>query len=347
MRSPVVARQESDDLFAHTRMSFGDHIEELRLRMIRALLGLVVAMLVGLAVGKYALEFIQMPIQNELDAFYGRQAAAQAEQLKEQLKAEAKKREEQGDPDLLAGDHARELQVLLRRGPDADWEPYILRFDPRNVAEKLNDPIQKLTHPGRLTSLSVTEPFFTYFLVSFYCGAILASPWMFYQMWMFISAGLYPQEKKLVHVYLPFSIVLFLAGVALCEFAALPMAIHYLLGFNEWLGIRPELRLTDWLTFATIMPLIFGLAFQTPIVMFGLERLGIVPVEVYTKHRRIALFGLAAAAAFLAPGGDITSMVMLLVPLWVLYEFGILMCKYVPKPKDEFDVPDPEEMVEV
>jgi sec-independent protein translocase protein TatC len=340
MRSPVVARQESDDLFAHTRMSFGDHIEELRLRMIRALLGLVVAMLVGLAVGKYALEFIQMPIRKELQDYYARRRADLDKRLKDEADAMAAKGEEFNDKE------AKEFLVKIQQ-EDGTWKLFHLLIDPRAIVKEVNKPLQDLNPQAALTSLSVTEPFFTYFLVSFYCGAILASPWMFYQMWMFISAGLYPQEKKLVHVYLPFSIVLFLAGVALCEFAALPMAIHYLLGFNEWLGIRPELRLTDWLTFATIMPLIFGLAFQTPIVMFGLERLGIVPVEVYTKHRRIALFGLAAAAAFLAPGGDITSMVMLLVPLWVLYEFGILMCKYVPMPKDEFDVPDPEEMVEV
>jgi sec-independent protein translocase protein TatC len=341
MRSPVVARQESDDLFAHTRMSFGDHIEELRMRMIRALLGLVVAMLVGLAVGDRALRLIQLPIQEALDKFYD----DRQKELQAQLDSEAKERAAQG-ADPFDDSQARELLIQML-GEDGVWKTVRIKIDPKPLANDLGKPLRIYNRPGQLVSLTITEPFFTYFLVSFYCGAILASPWMFYQMWMFISAGLYPQEKKLVHVYLPFSIVLFLAGVALCEWAALPMALKYLLSFNAWLKIEPQLRLTDWLTFATIMPLIFGLAFQTPIVMFGLERLGIVQVELYTKHRRIALFGLAAAAAFLAPGGDITSMVMLLIPLWVLYEFGILLCKYVPKPKDEFDVPDPEEMVEV
>src|SRR5260370_17884055 len=93
MRSPVVARQESDDLFAHTRMSFGDHIEELRLRMIRALLGLLVAMLVGLAVGKYALEFIQMPIRKELQDYYARRQADLDKRLKDETEAMAAKGE--------------------------------------------------------------------------------------------------------------------------------------------------------------------------------------------------------------------------------------------------------------
>ena len=169
--------------------------------------------------------------------------------------------------------------------------------------------------------------------VSVYCGIVLASPWIFYQMWMFVAAGLYPHEKKYVHVYLPFSLFLFLCGVALCEFLVLPIGLHYLLGFNEWMGIQPELRLSDWLSFAIMMPLIFGAAFQTPLIMFFMERLGIVDVSFYQRHRRIAIFVLALAAALLAVSPDPLSMMAMAIPLWALYELGILLCKLSPKPE--------------
>ena len=123
--------------------------------------------------------------------------------------------------------------------------------------------------------------------------------------------------------------------------------MSYLLGYYEWLDVEPELRLSEWLSFAVMMPLIFGAAFQTPLIMLFLERLGIVDIEVYTKNRRLAIFILAIAAALLAAAPDALNMMLLAVPLWALYEFGILLCRFAPKPAQELEEPDPEEMVEV
>jgi sec-independent protein translocase protein TatC len=127
----------------------------------------------------------------------------------------------------------------------------------------------------------------------------------------------------------------------------LPVGVHYLLSFNEWLGAKPELRLSDWLNFAIIMPLIFGAAFQTPIIMLFLERMGIVDITLYTKNRRMAYFILAAAGALLAAAPDALNMMLLAVPLWLLYEFGILLCRFAPKSASDLGEPDPDEMVEV
>ena len=106
---------------------------------------------------------------------------------------------------------------------------------------------------------------------------------------MFVAAGLYPPEKRLVHVYLPVSLGLFLAGVLICEFFVIPKAIEALLWFNEWLGFKPDLRLNEWLSFAIFMPLIFGLSFQTPLVMVFLNKLGIVGVETFRGKRKHGL----------------------------------------------------------
>src|SRR5438132_9159115 len=149
-----------------------------------------------------------------------------------------------------------------------------------------------------------------FFKVSIYLGLILGSPWIFWQLWSFIAAGLYPNEKKLVHVYLPFSVFLFLAGVAMCQFLVLPNSVRVVLEFGGWMGVEPELRLADWLSFALMLPLVFGIAFQTPLVMFALERVGIMTVDSYRKKRRIAWFLLAIAAIIILPTPDGLTMML-------------------------------------
>src|SRR5262249_46610366 len=155
------------------------------------------------------------------------------------------------------------------------------------------------------------------------------------------------QEKKYVYYFLPLSLGLFLAGVVLCELIVLPFGIHWLLQFNAWLGFKPELRLSEWLSFAIMAPLLFGIAFQTPLVMFFLERVGILSVETYRSNRKIAIFVLFLAAALLAVAPDPISMLSMGVPMCLLYELGILLCAWFPRSSSDLDVPETEEMVEV
>ena len=130
------------------------------------------------------------------------------------------------------------------------------------------------------------------------CGLVIGSPWIFYQIWAFIAAGLYPHEKKLVHVYLPVSLGLFLGGVFMCQFLVIPRAIAALLWFNEWIGLKPDLRLNEWLGFAILLPLVFGVSFQTPLVMMFLARVGIMTAESFRSHWKMAYFLLAVFAAW-------------------------------------------------
>src|SRR5262249_32703574 len=133
-------------------------------------------------------------------------------------------------------------------------------------------------------------------------------------------------EKRLVNYYLPFSLFLFVAGVCLCEFFAMRQAVRGLLWFNEWLGVDADIRLNEWLTFAILMPLVFGLAFQTPIVMMFLHKTGLVTIEMMRSHRRISWFGMACLAALMAPAPTADQLLLLWVPMVGLYEFGILLC---------------------
>jgi sec-independent protein translocase protein TatC len=340
-----IGRGDDDDLFAHTRMSFGDHIEELRMRMIRAILGFLIALVVGLFVGKWVLDQIQKPVREQLLEFYNHRISEMQKKVSDDLSA---KMQDDAAFQKYMNEQTKMLTVQVKEpGEGGEWKTMDMRILPREVAAAVAPSANELAPPASLTTLTITEAFMTYFMVSIYCGIVLASPWIFWQLWQFIAAGLYPHEKKYVYVYLPLSLGLFLAGCALAQWVVLPLGIRYLLSFNDWLGVEPELRLSEWLGFAIMVPLIFGVAFQTPLVMLFLERMGIVEITLYTKNRKLAYFVLAIVGAILAAAPDALNMMMLTVPLWSLFEFGILLCRFAPRPKSELEEPDPEEMVEV
>lgn len=327
-----------DDLFADTRMSLGDHIEELRQRLWKALAGFGVAFILGFFLSPDVLRFLAAPVDRALVKFHQRRIDRLNERLRE------------GDPQLLEANQPRDVELLLpaRRLAEMlglaqddqtmpEWMPLPVRVRPLDWALRTGEAARLVQRPPSLMSLTVTEPFTVYFKVSAFCGIVLASPWIFYQLWLFVAAGLYPHEKHHLRVNLPLSIALFLGGVALCEGIVLPTGVDYLLSFNDWLGYEPELRLSDWLSFALLMPLVFGLAFQTPLVMVFLERIGVFNVEGYRRHRRLAIFLLAVLAAVISVTPDYYSMLALTLPLWGLYEVGILLCRWSSDTQKEAD----------
>lgn len=317
-----------EDPFATTRMSLGDHIEELRLRLWKALAGFGIALIVGFFLSPSLLRFIAAPVDQALAKFHQRRIDRLLGRLRE------------GDPQLREANQPRDVELLLparrlaemlglpREQIEPEWTPLPVRVRPMDWALLTGEAMRLVHRPPSLMSLTITEPFTVYFKVSAYCGIVLASPWIFYQLWLFVAAGLYPHEKRLIHVNLPLSIVLFLGGIGLCELVVLPTGVDYLLSFNDWLGYEPEPRLSDWLNFALLMPLVFGLAFQTPLVMVFLERIGLFSVESYRRNRRLAMFLLAVLAAVLSVTPDYFNMLALAVPLWALYEVGILLCRW-------------------
>jgi sec-independent protein translocase protein TatC len=339
----------SEDLFEHTKMSFWDHIEELRAHLWRALIGFFIGMTVGLFVGKQMVVIIARPVERALVAFHEDRRVRIGE-------------DKNTDPELMKKNQAREVTLTLKPdqlaalgqavGGKAPAEagsqslPLKVWISPLDFMGQIAEASEILNKPPTLSTLSPVEAFLVYLKVSMYCGAVISSPWVFYQLWSFVAAGLYPHEKKLVHLYMPVSIGLFLCGVLLCEFVVLPITLGYLLSFNSWMNLEPDLRLSEWLTFAIWFPLVFGLAFQLPLVMLVLHRIGIVDVELYRKHRRLAYFAIACSYVIFGMSPDAFSMLSYIVPLFALYEFGILLCRFSPKPLFDLGEPEEEEMVE-
>src|SRR5437660_2127334 len=336
---------DPDDLFADTRMSFGDHLEELRHYLWRAVIGFIIAMLVSLLIGKPVLYvFIIRPVEKQLQDFYDDLAQ---ERKKEVLGDENLQKLDADQPRAVEMEFVRAQVKALVEGRSVEpvekpeelpaserVRMQVVIPEPVKYAAATADAQRLLVPRPTVKTFNVTEAFIVYFKISMITGFVLGSPWIFLQIWSFIAAGLYPHEKRYVHVYLPFSLGLFLAGVALCQFLVIPRAVEALLWFNEWIGLEPELRLNEWLGFAIMMPLVFGVSFQTPLVMLFLERLGILTIDLYRGKRRIAWFIMAVFAAVITPSTDAFSMLFLWVPMSALYELGILLARMSPRPPD-------------
>lgn len=190
-----------------------------------------------------------------------------------------------------------------------------------------------------LRSLSAQEMFFIYVKAALILALVLASPWVFYQIWLFVAAGLYPHERRYVYVFLPISLGLFLSGVLLAFFFVFKPVLDFLLMFNDWMDVDPDVRISEWFGFAIFLPVGFGISFQLPLVMLFLERIGVFNVDMYTQKWRIAVLAIFVIAMFLTPA-DPYSMLLMAVPLTILYGGGILLCKYLPRGRNPFDSPE-------
>jgi sec-independent protein translocase protein TatC len=180
-----------------------------------------------------------------------------------------------------------------------------------------------------ITTLSAQEAFGMYVKAALLVGVVLASPWIFYQLWTFVAAGLFPHEKRYVHIFLPMSIGLFLAGVFLAFFFVFDFVLDYLLQFNAWLGLDPDPRISEWMGFVLILPIGFGIGFQLPLVMLFLERIGIVDVDTYASQWRMAIVIIFVVSAILTPA-DPYSLLFLAIPLCLLYFGGLAICRWLP-----------------
>jgi sec-independent protein translocase protein TatC len=187
--------------------------------------------------------------------------------------------------------------------------------------------VHPLVHAGqnKLIYTQMFEAFFVEIKVAFFAAIMLAFPVIANQIWQFVAPGLYKKEKNALAPFLFATPVLFLMGASLAYFVAIPMALHFLLGFQGNLGgVQQEAlpSVGNYLTFVMQFMFGFGLAFLTPVLLMLLERAGIVTRKQLVGFRRYAIVVNTGIAALLAPP-DIGSMVLLGVPLILLYELAL------------------------
>ncbi len=329
-----MSKQSSDDPFKESVMTFGEHLNELRSCLWKAILGLGVGVLLGFFFADDIVKFIQSPLESALQTYYRNAAIDELHRINPNAnEADINRVEKEGmvfervyiDPKQITDPTDKSPAPATQ--PDANSPPQTAPSS--DLKEVLvwhslkNDP---RTHTK---SLSGQEPFMIWLKAALIAGCVISSPWTFYQIWNFIAAGLYPKEKKLVHVYLPLSLGLFFLGVYVSTFI-FPPILKFFLSFNRSMGIEPEPRISEWLSFVLFLPLGFGAAFQLPLVMLFLERVGILTISSYLRHWRVSVLVIWVIAGVLTPG-DPYSIFFLAVPLMLLFLAGILLCKWWPR----------------
>lgn len=194
--------------------------------------------------------------------------------------------------------------------------------------------IKQLPKGASLITTGVMTPFTTPFKLSIYVALFAAMPYVLYQIWAFVAPGLYRKEKKFAVPLLVSSILLFYIGIAFAYQFVFPVLFKFFAGATPT-GVQMMPDITSYMDWAMTMFLSFGVAFEVPVAVVLLALTGIISVEKLTKARGYVIIGIFVVAAILTPPDPI-SMTLMAVPMWLLYELGLIMARVmVSKPEEE------------
>jgi sec-independent protein translocase protein TatC len=200
----------------------------------------------------------------------------------------------------------------------------------------------KLPQGTSLIATSVVSPFMTPFKVAFYVALFASMPVVLYQIWAFVAPGLYRREKRFAVPLLVSSVFLFYAGVVFAYFAVFPVMFSYLVGTSP-IGVSYMPDIASYLDFVLTMFFAFGVAFEVPVAVVLLVLTGMVRVEKLSQNRGYVVIGIFVVAAFLTPP-DAISQTIMAVPMYLLYEGGLVMARVMQKMRrDSADAADKEE----
>jgi sec-independent protein translocase protein TatC len=193
----------------------------------------------------------------------------------------------------------------------------------------LKRPLDPHINEEQLLALSITDPFMITFKLALTLGFVLASPVIVYQVWAFLAPALTRKEKRAILPALYMGLVLFSGGVAMAYFYVLPLAAQFLAGFQTD-SLRMALTASAYFGFVLRLLLAFGLVFQLPVVILILATLGLTSSRFLSAQRRYAYAIMTVGAALITPG-DVTSTIMMMGPLWFLYEISIGITRLVER----------------
>ncbi|MGE5085621.1 MAG: twin-arginine translocase subunit TatC [Bacillota bacterium] len=194
-------------------------------------------------------------------------------------------------------------------------------------------PIAPYLPNGGLIYTGPLDKFLAHIKISFVCGVLISCPLWLYQVWKFVAPGLYSKEKKYSMGFIVSGSLLFILGAAFSYYVVLPMAFHFLMTFGGDVD-KPMISIDQYLGFFTQMCLMFGVAFELPLIISILGMLGLVSQQFLREKRRYAVMGLAIACAIITPP-DLMSMIMMLIPMLALYEIGVIVVGIFEKKRQE------------
>ena len=282
-----------------TRMSLGEHLDELRRRLFRSVLVLGVTFCIAWFFKEQIADWMLWPYRTAAQAI---------------------------NADLVANDEAE----LAKPDTKHKRSDFFMSEDPAD--KRLIDRIDE-----RPVMFGIGESFFFVLNNSLYVALFLGGPFVLWQIWQFVGAGLYKHEKRAILKYFPASALLFLIGVAFCFYLIIPTGMYYLATTLSLEKVKPWIQLEKYTSFLTTMCLAMGAVFQLPIVMIFASRLGLIEPSTYSKYRPHFIVVALFVAAIITPGPDWVSQVLMTIPMLILYEIGIIVARLGAKPRKKPD----------
>lgn len=302
---PVV-HQPGEDL---PKMSFGEHLEELRRRLFISLVALIVCV-VGL-----------LPFKSQITGIYTapyqwmwqKLFADYLQQVNDEVAAA-------GGPDKVFELKRERYEFLHRYGSSI--------LDGTLPREFLSDVNTKGGFPVRptLVALGGLEDFWTFMAASLLFGLVLAAPVVLYQVWAFIAAGLYKRERRMVLKYVPLATVLLFGGIAFGYTTVVPWGSYFLMKLMNFMQVEPMLSVAQYFTLLLTMTAALGVVFQMPLVMLALQKVGVVNYVGMRRAWRYVILGIFVVSAVITPSPDPFTQLMMAGPMCLLYLLGLVLC---------------------
>ena len=329
------------------------HLAELQKRLGLSLISIVIAFIIAFSFHSVILTWITDPLNNALTEV-GRIIKVQENSKwlvestdKNGTTLNVKKEENIAlSPEVSA---AQKLQNSLEKATKvANEKLSILLKDAANAAKELTQTLKGLeaksaqaTFDGKITTHQVGGAFFVALKVSFFAGLLGALPFVLYQLWLFISPGLYDNEKKMVYPFVIGGSFMFIVGILFAYYVVTPFGFQFLITFGSFL-YTPLINIEDYVGFFTKIMMGFGVAFELPVFAYFLAVLGMITDKTLKDFFKYAIVIIFALAALLTPP-DVLTQLLMAIPLIVLYGVSIIIVKYVnPHVEDEDDDDDLE-----
>ncbi len=348
LRPRQISESEQEELGG--QMSFLDHLDELRRRLIRSLLFVFLAMTVCWFFSDRIYSFLAVPVERALAeaqrqqvpiaGLTGNEAIQNLSSLKENDLGRYVFPEETklGNSVIPPG-----ASVTAKVAKDAQGQLGLFTEEPLYAGNtvipkgvRLPVDFQSLPQASsgindKLIVTSALEPFSLYIKVSLYAAICLSVPFLLFQIWAFVSPGLYPHERGYVTPFIFLSSVSFVIGAAFAYYILFPPAAKYLLGLGQ--DFRLLLKADDYFDFIILVMLGMGLVFQMPAITYVLARIGIVNASFLIRVWKTAAIVILIAAAVLSPTSDIPNMMLFAAPMFVLYFVSIFIAWIFGKPR--------------
>ena len=343
-----MAESEKSEEELGAQMSFLDHLDELRRRLIKSVVILLVAFTLCWFVSDHIYNFLAIPIYKALGEANRAEIAVEGQTGEEKILSLSNLQE--GDKGRYVFDKATNLggtivtvgtSVESTVTKDSEGKIGLFTDEPiftsRAIIPKgirlpvdFNFPkVDEQSPDSRMIVTTAVEPFTLYVTVSLYSAIALALPFLLLQVWGFISPALYQHEKKYVTPFVLLSSISFVIGAAFAYYILFPPAVKYLLGLGSSFNLM--LRATDYFDFIILIMLAMGLIFQMPAITYVLARIGIVSASFLIKSWKISLVIILIVAAVVSPTGDIPNMMLFAAPMIFLYLVSIFVAWFFGK----------------